>query len=76
MGYDLIAFAYAATIVMGGMIGYLKKGSIMSGAMGLAFGGLSGFGAYQTSIDPSNYSLALGVSAMLTGVMGIRDGIH
>jgi hypothetical protein len=31
-----------------------------------------GFGAYQTSKDPANYHLSLGVSALLTGVMGYR----
>jgi uncharacterized membrane protein (UPF0136 family) len=54
------------------MMGYVKSGSVMSGAMGLAFGGLAGFGAYQTSVNPSNYGLAVAVPATLTGVMGYR----
>ncbi len=72
MGYDLIAFAYAATVAIGGIIGYVKKGSLMSGVMGLAFGGMAGYGAYQTSVNPANYAVSLGVSAALTGVMGYR----
>ena len=33
MSYDLIAFAYAAMVALGGIIGFVKKGSIMSAAM-------------------------------------------
>ena len=40
--------------------------------MGLTFGALAGYGAYQTSKDPANYYLSFGVSALLTGVMGQR----
>ncbi len=69
---DFLAFAYAAAVATGGIIGYVKKGSLMSGIMGLAFGSLAGFGAYQTSKDPNNYYLSLGVSGVLTGVMGQR----
>ena len=36
------------------------------------FCSLAGYGAYQTSKDPSNYYLSLGVTAVLTGVMGSR----
>merc|ERR1711997_1007357 len=69
---DLVAYAYAAAVTAGGVMGYVKKGSIVSGMMGLAFGSLAGYGAYQTSKDPSNYYLSLGVSTVLTGVMGSR----
>ena len=72
MGADLIAYAYAAAVAAGGIMGFVKKGSVMSGLMGLAFGSVMGLGAYQTSQNPSNYVLSLGVSATLTGVMGYR----
>ena len=69
---DWIAYAYSAAVAAGGLIGYVKKGSLASGIMGLSFGALAGFGAYQSSKDPSNYYLSLGVSVLLTGVMGQR----
>ena len=39
---------------------------------GLAFGGLIGFGAYQTSQNPSNFHLSLLVAGVLAGIMGKR----
>jgi len=69
---DWIAYSYAAAVTAGGVMGYVKKGSIMSGIMGLTFGSLAGYGAYQTSEDPAKYYLSLGVSTVLTGVMGSR----
>ncbi len=56
---DWIAYSYAAAVTAGGVMGYVKKGSIMSGVMGLTFGSLAGYGAYQTSEDPSKYYLRL-----------------
>lgn len=50
----------------------LGIGSAASLGMGLAFGGVLGFGAYQTSVNPNNYYLGLGTSAVLAGVMGHR----
>lgn len=69
---DYLSYCYAAAVTAGGLVGYIKKGSVVSGAMGLVFGGLAGFGAYQTSKDPSNFYLSLGVSTVLAGVMGSR----
>jgi uncharacterized membrane protein (UPF0136 family) len=39
---DYAAIAYAVVVAAGGVMGFVKKGSIMSGLMGLAFGGLLG----------------------------------
>merc|ERR1712037_754560 len=72
MSYDLISFAYAALVALGGIMGFVKKGSIMSAAMGVIAGSLAGFGAYQTSVNPNNYILSLLVSAGLTALMGYR----
>ncbi|XP_077283032.1 transmembrane protein 14 homolog [Arctopsyche grandis] len=72
MGMDLIGYAYAATVAAGGILGYAKAGSIPSLGAGLLFGSVLGYGAYQTSQDPSNYSLTLGTSAVLGGMMGYR----
>ena len=56
---DWIADSYATAVTAGGVMGYVKKGSIMSGIMGLTFGSLAGYGAYQTSEDPAKYYLRL-----------------
>jgi len=69
---DFIAYGYAAAVAAGGIIGYVKKGSIMSGAMGVGFGALAAYGGYQVSKEPSNFYLSLGVSTVLAGVMGQR----
>jgi len=69
---DYVAFAYAAVVAAGGLMGYVKKGSLMSGVMGLTFGGLMAFGAYQTSQNRNNFWLSMGVSGSLAAVMGKR----
>ncbi len=72
MAYDLVAFAYAAIVAVGGVIGYVKKGSVVSAVMGLTAGALMGYGAVQTSANPNNYHLSLGVAACLLALMGYR----
>ncbi|KAL1435736.1 hypothetical protein MTO96_010521 [Rhipicephalus appendiculatus] len=52
MDTDIWAFGYAFTVALGGVIGYVKAGSIPSLMAGLVFGGLALIGAYQTSQDP------------------------
>ena len=39
---DYAAIAYATVVAAGGVMGYVKKGSLVSGLMGLAFGGILG----------------------------------
>lgn len=39
---DYAAIAYATVVTAGGVFGFVKKGSVVSGLMGLAFGGLLG----------------------------------
>ncbi len=72
MTVDFVAFAYAAAVAAGGILGYVRKGSVMSGLMGVTAGGLMAVGAYQTTVDPNNYHLSLGVSGGLLGLMGYR----
>ncbi|XP_012283827.1 transmembrane protein 14C [Orussus abietinus] len=72
MPLDLPAFSYAAAIAAGGIIGYVKSNSIPSLGAGLLFGSIIGYGAYQTSQDPSNYGVLLGTSCALGGLMGYR----
>ncbi|XP_030064947.1 transmembrane protein 14C-like [Microcaecilia unicolor] len=72
MGLDWIGFGYAALVASGGVVGYVKAGSVPSLAAGLLFGSLAGLGAYQISHDPKNMWLSLIASGTLAGVMGLR----
>ncbi|XP_026148020.1 transmembrane protein 14C isoform X2 [Mastacembelus armatus] len=72
MSVDWLGYGYAALIASGGVIGYVKAGSVPSLAAGLLFGGLAGFGAYQISNDPNNIWVSLATSGALTGIMGKR----
>jgi len=72
MPFDLISVAFASTVALGGVMGYVKAKSTYSLIAGLAFGGILGFGAYQTSVNPRNYYLTLGTSAVLGAFMGYR----
>ncbi|CAG0883983.1 unnamed protein product [Darwinula stevensoni] len=69
---DFLGFGYAAVVAVGGLIGYVKAGSIPSLAAGLAFGGILGAGAYMTSQDNSKVYFPLITSIALTGLMGYR----
>nr|XP_037852361.1 transmembrane protein 14C-like isoform X2 [Chlorocebus sabaeus]XP_037852362.1 transmembrane protein 14C-like isoform X2 [Chlorocebus sabaeus] len=59
-------FGYAALVASGGIIGYVKAGSVPSLAAGLLFGSLAGLGAYQLSQDPRNVWVFLGMSASVS----------
>lgn len=69
---DYFSFAYALAITAGGIIGYVKAGSLVSLGMGLLFGGLSAVGAYQISQNENNYTMLLCTSAFLAAMMGYR----
>uniref|UniRef100_A0A8C6WMW7 Transmembrane protein 14C n=1 Tax=Neogobius melanostomus TaxID=47308 RepID=A0A8C6WMW7_9GOBI len=69
MPVDYVGYGYAALVATGGVVGYVKAGSVPSLAAGLLFGGLAGVGAYQISNDPKMSGCTAGA---LTGVMGKR----
>ncbi|KAM6919758.1 transmembrane protein 14C-like isoform 1-T3 [Lycodopsis pacificus] len=72
MAVDWIGFSYAALVSAGGIIGYVKAGSVTSLAAGLLFGLLAAVGAYLASQNPKNVWLSLGTSGTLAVVMGLR----
>ncbi|XP_032682168.1 transmembrane protein 14C [Odontomachus brunneus] len=72
MPIDIPAFVYAAAVAGGGILGYVKSNSIPSLGAGLLFGSMLGYGAYQTSQDPTNIAVFLGTSTALGGLMGYR----
>ncbi|XP_048386406.1 transmembrane protein 14A isoform X2 [Stegostoma tigrinum] len=72
MSIDWVSFSYAAIVTVGGILGYTRKGSVMSLMSGLLFGSLAGYGAYQVSNDPRNVKISLLTAGILTTVMGVR----
>ncbi|KAK2895936.1 hypothetical protein Q8A73_015424 [Channa argus] len=72
MAVDWVGFGYAALVSAGGIIGYVKAGSIISLVAGLLFGLSAAGGAYLTSQNPKNVWISLGTSGTLAVVMGLR----
>ncbi|CAG8563753.1 7715_t:CDS:2 [Acaulospora morrowiae] len=69
---DYIGYAYAFTIGLGGVFGFLKAGSTSSLVAGLTFGSLAAYGAHRVSNNSKNVGLALIVSVLLLVVMSSR----
>ncbi|KAK9892084.1 hypothetical protein WA026_018286 [Henosepilachna vigintioctopunctata] len=69
---DIIGFFYAGIVAAGGIVGYVKAGSIPSLVAGLVFGSALIYGAYQQSVVPPNYIPQLVTASILTGAMGCR----
>ncbi|CDQ97863.1 unnamed protein product, partial [Oncorhynchus mykiss] len=72
MSQDWIGYSYAALVWAGGIMGYVKAGSVTSLVAGLFFGFLAGLGAYLMSQNPKDVRLSLGTSGTLAIVMGMR----
>lgn len=72
MPTDYVAFAYAAIVAIGGIIGFLKAGSVPSLVAGVGSGLLAGLGAQKVSANPRNVHLLLATSALLAVFMGVR----
>ena len=70
--WDYIGFAYAGFLMFGGVMGYVKKGSVPSLAAGVGCGALAAYGAYLTSKNPDNYVLAAAVAVGVGALMGFR----
>ncbi|NXO64324.1 TM14C protein, partial [Phainopepla nitens] len=56
---DWIGFAYASLLVVGGVVGYARKGYKISLAAGLTFGSLASYGAFCVTCDPRNVKISL-----------------
>ncbi|KAI9595532.1 transmembrane protein 14C-like protein [Syncephalis fuscata] len=69
---DTFGYIYAVTVFVGGLMGYLKAGSVASLASGIAFGTLMGVAASRASRNPQDVQLAFGLSVTLFLVMGAR----
>ncbi|KAI8389337.1 transmembrane protein 14C [Blakeslea trispora] len=69
---DTLGYAYGATVMAGGVVGYVKAGSTASLVAGVVSGGLAILGANQVSRDPRNVLLSFVISLVLLFVMGSR----
>ena len=69
---DYFAYAYALLVTFGGLMGFVRKGSLPSLAMGLLSGLVLFYAAYQVSLNPQNATLGLVVCAFLAIVMAHR----
>nr|XP_042704731.1 transmembrane protein 14A [Chrysemys picta bellii] len=58
MAIDWIGFGYAIVVALGGVVGYTRKGSIVSLAAGLFFGLMSGYGAYCVTHDSKDVKIS------------------
>ncbi|KAG9275801.1 transmembrane protein 14Cb [Astyanax mexicanus] len=72
MAADWLGYGYAALVALGGAIGYINAGSMMSLIAGLVFGVLAAIGSRQISQNPRNVWLSLGTYGTLAVVMGVR----
>ncbi|CAM4641458.1 transmembrane protein 14A isoform X1 [Lepidochelys kempii] len=72
MAIDWIGFCYAAVVALGGVVGYTRKGSIVSLAAGLFFGLVSGYGAFCVTHDSRDVKISFFSAFILTIVMGMR----
>ncbi|KAJ3056270.1 Transmembrane protein 14C [Rhizophlyctis rosea] len=72
MSRDYFAFSYAFICFVGGLIGFLKAGSIQSLVAGAGAGTALGLAATQVSANPRNVRLILVTSLLLFLLMGSR----
>ncbi|KAI9228861.1 MAG: transmembrane protein 14C-like protein [Piptocephalis tieghemiana] len=69
---DIAGYSFALTILLGGVSGYAKAGSLASLLSGLVFGLAMAYAASKTSINPQDSHMAFGVCFILALVMGMR----
>jgi len=72
MPADVLGYAYAAVVTLGGVIGYFKAGSEASLISGIVFGGLMALAVSRTSFNSRDVISALVVCSTLLVVMGWR----
>ncbi|KAJ3367972.1 hypothetical protein GGF31_006928 [Allomyces arbusculus] len=70
--FDMFAYSYAAMVLVGGIVGYLMAGSVMSVAMGVPMGLLLFYAAHVVSKDPLRAWLMLACAGVMTATMSVR----
>nr|XP_017200678.1 transmembrane protein 14A isoform X2 [Oryctolagus cuniculus]XP_051711607.1 transmembrane protein 14A isoform X2 [Oryctolagus cuniculus]XP_051711608.1 transmembrane protein 14A isoform X2 [Oryctolagus cuniculus] len=69
---DLIGFGYAALVIFGSILGYKRRGGVLSLIAGIFIGVLAGYGAYRVSNDKRDIKLSLYTAFFLATMMGVR----
>ncbi|KAI8074900.1 transmembrane protein 14C-like protein [Gongronella butleri] len=69
---DYLGYLYSLLVFSGGIVGYVKAGSVASLVASTTFGSLSAYGAYLVSRDPRNVAFSFVVCLALLIVMGVR----
>ncbi|KAK9703750.1 hypothetical protein K7432_010571 [Basidiobolus ranarum] len=72
MSQDFAGYAYAIVIIVGGLIGFIKAGSVASLLSGVTFGGVMAYSATRVSENPQDVYWALITSVSLLTLMGYR----
>ncbi|WWC67826.1 uncharacterized protein I206_101743 [Kwoniella pini CBS 10737] len=69
---DYLGYGYAGLLIVGGLMGGLKRGSKMSLIAGGASGLLAGYGANRVSNNPTDTIPSLATASTLLILMGYR----
>ncbi|RXK37430.1 hypothetical protein M231_05330 [Tremella mesenterica] len=72
MPTDYPGYIYAALLISGGLLGAIRRGSLVSLLAGGLSGIAAGYGAYTYSTNPSEVKKALIVPLVMTLLMGYR----
>ncbi|XP_069091907.1 transmembrane protein 14A [Pleurodeles waltl] len=72
MVVDWIGFCYAVVLAFGGVLGYSRKGSLVSLAAGLFFGFVAAYGALCITYNSRNVTPSFFVAFIMAIVMGVR----
>lgn len=72
MVVDWIGFCYAGMLAFGGVLGYTRKGSLVSLAAGLFFGCVAAYGALCITYNSRNVTPSFFVAFIMAIVMGVR----
>ncbi|GAA5967308.1 hypothetical protein JCM11641_000508 [Rhodosporidiobolus odoratus] len=75
MSYDpdtLFGFVSSGLITFGGLMGFLKRGSVASLVAGGGSGALLAYGVKRQQTNPRDVQIIVGVAALLAVVMGLR----
>ena len=69
---DFFAYGFAILVTVGGIMGYVRKGSLPSLIMGVATGIVLLVAAYRVSSNPQNAALGFVVCGLLALIMSYR----
>ncbi|CAO1369079.1 unnamed protein product [Diamesa tonsa] len=72
MAIDYLGYGFAGVVAAGGILGFVKTGSVHSLSAGLVFGALLAAGAFMNGRTPPKPLLQLVVTLILFIMMGFR----